>query len=67
MVRNRLLTAWLRYPLPAAAYRTVRELGPDARPSVAWPALASALASLPWALAHRSPVAGSVAAAFTAR
>ncbi|MHB1534494.1 MAG: glycosyltransferase family 2 protein [Acidimicrobiales bacterium] len=66
LVRNRLLTAWLRYPLPAAVCRTRREIGPAASPAAAWPALASAVASLPWALAHRAPVTASVAAAFTA-
>lgn len=48
--RNRLWTAWLRRPLPAAARETARVLREDASAK----ALVTAAAGLPWVLRERS-------------
>ncbi|UUX95067.1 glycosyltransferase family 2 protein [Aquabacterium sp. J223] len=66
VARNRLWLGWLRLPWAMALADARLALGEAARQGVLMPALARALAGLPWALARRRVVPAAAQAAYRA-
>jgi GT2 family glycosyltransferase len=66
VARNRLWLGWLRLPWPMALADARLALGEAARRRVLLPALAQALAGLPWALSRRRVAPPSVCEAYRA-
>ncbi len=64
LVRNDLLTAWLRYSTPTVLRRSRRALRGAIPAASQWRALGAALRLGPWALARRAPVDRVVERAF---
>lgn len=64
LVRNRLLTSWLRYSVPVALRRSAAAVRSGDGRFTACLGTAAAVRSAPWTLAHRAAVATAVEDAF---
>jgi GT2 family glycosyltransferase len=67
LVRNHLLTGWIRLSAPAALQRSTSMIRPAGRHQGRWRGVTAALTDLGWALAHRRVVAPTVEQAFASR